>query len=182
MSGKSAVVPKEIEAIINAAARAAAEEAVRKERREARKRSPFQRTEKKLYSLSALEERADDTERKLRILNERGVLGLPNSRRFVRPGSKMSPEERVESLREEYGADLDSDRNEIEIIREALKLIENDPYYFTVKERYLVPINERLKDDAIAAKYKCDKSTVYRNRLRLVEELVARFYGAAAVE
>lgn len=76
----------------------------------------------------------------------------------------------------ELAAEIDRDRKEIATIEKALAAIKCDKYYQVIIGRYI----EGRSDGEIAAAIRCDLTTVWRNRKRLVQRLAVRLYGTTA--
>ncbi len=74
-------------------------------------------------------------------------------------------------------AKIAADEYEIATMRGALENVEGDTYYPTIEGRYF----EKLSDEEIAKKIPCDTTTVWRQRVRLVQILAVWLYGAQAV-
>ena len=97
--------------------------------------------------------------------------------RFLKSGSRLTPEEVLKALTMDLEAAITADEYEIEVMERALAIISDDPYYGTVAGRYF----DFMTDEVIAERISCDASTVWRNRKRLVQRLAVRLYGAEAV-
>lgn len=64
---------------------------------------------------------------------------------------------------------------EISRLKAALSSISNDPYYPLIPAKYF----SRATDKTAAVLASCDKSTLWRNRKRLLEALALRLYGVS---
>lgn len=69
-------------------------------------------------------------------------------------------------------------RMEIERIRAALILISGDPYYAVIPAKYI----HRVADRTAAAMLYCEKTSIWRNRIRLLDLLAIRLLGVSAWE
>lgn len=65
---------------------------------------------------------------------------------------------------------------EIDSIRQALQTISRDPYYPLIPAHYF----HGLKERAAAEFCNCVKTTVFRNRTRLLDTLALRLFGVSA--
>jgi hypothetical protein len=138
----------------------------------------YKATERRLYALPVLVRKVEDARLRLEELEEKGAPGRSKDViRFARAGVRVSPEEILEALIVDIKASIAADEHEIETMRKALQLIEDDTYYPAVKGKYI----EGLSDEKIAAAVSCDPSTVRRNRGRLVRILAVWLYGTEAV-
>jgi DNA-directed RNA polymerase specialized sigma24 family protein len=138
----------------------------------------YKATERRLYALPVLIKKVEDAKERLKELEQTGAPGRSKDViRFARAGVRVSPEEILETLIADIKASIAADEYEIETMRKALQLIEDDTYYPAVKGKYI----EGLSDEKIAAAVSCDPSTVRRNRGRLVRTLAVWLYGAGAV-
>lgn len=138
----------------------------------------YKATERRLYALPVLIKKVEDAQLRLKELEQTGAPGRSKDViRFARSGVRVSPEEILDTLVADIKASIAADEYEIETMRKALQLIEDDTYYPAVKGKYI----EGLSDEKIAAAVSCDPSTVRRNRGRLVRTLAVWLYGAGAV-
>lgn len=107
---------------------------------------------------------------------ERRLYALP----ILREKQKCD-RERLSQLpaaaRTDLEAVITTDGAEIEKLDHALAACAEDAYYQTVTGRYF----EGLDDEQVAELLRCDTSTVWRNRKRLVQRIAVWLYGAAAV-
>lgn len=138
----------------------------------------YRATERRLYALPVLIKKVEDAKERLKELEQYGAPEKSKDIiRFSRSGRRLSPEEILEALIADIKASIAADEHEIETIKKALRNIEEDPYYLTIKGRYF----EGISDEEIARQIPCNPSTVRRNRARLVRILAVWFYGADAV-
>lgn len=139
---------------------------------------PYKATEKRLYSYPTLKEKIlADREKivRLRIQDaperSRGIV------RFSRPGYRVGPEEMLEAMISNIEADIAVDTEEVATIDNALKYIAGDEYAEVIPMLYFMG----RTPEEIAEDLHCEKTTVFRNRKRLVNRLAVRLYGADAV-
>lgn len=69
------------------------------------------------------------------------------------------------------------DKEEVDFIDSILNEIKDDYYGEIIKMIYF----DKVRIEDIAAKMKCDKVTLYRNRNRLLDILSIRFFGKDAI-
>lgn len=67
---------------------------------------------------------------------------------------------------------------EIKRIRAALTLISGDPYYAVIPAKYIHGVADRT----VAAMLYCEKTSIWRNRIRLLDLLAIRLLGVSAWE
>lgn len=95
--------------------------------------------------------------------------------------SGMSPEKDLEELRQEKIFALTEkiyrDSKDVEEIDIALDRVRQDPYYAIIPMTYF----EGRQQEAVAQAMHCDKSTVWRNRQKLVRHMSLILYGADAL-
>ncbi len=97
--------------------------------------------------------------------------------RFSKTGSRISPEEMLEGLKQDLIARIAADEHEIQQIENAVAAIEDDAYCMVVYNRFILCET----DEEIAEQIPCDPSTVRRNRGRLIRKLAVRLYGVDAI-
>lgn len=138
----------------------------------------YKATEKRLYALPIIRQRLEDNKDLLEELLLYGPKQKSKSiTRFTKSGGQLSPDEIFDAVRMDMEASIASDEEEIRVIEAAYSKVENDPYAYCVAGRYF----EEQDDDYIASRIGCEKSTVWRNRNRLVQKISVYLYGAAAV-
>lgn len=137
-------------------------------------KAPYKATERRLYHDPILIEKIEaDRERLERMRTEGTPERSKGIARLSRPGYRVSPEEMLEALIADHEAAIAVDEYEVEIIAAALGPMEDDPYYPVIEYKYL----QGFADEDIAEMIHCDKSTVYRQRKRLVTRVAVRLYG-----
>ena len=83
----------------------------------------------------------------------------------------------LEAMIRDLRARIAADEYEVETLGRALKDIADDPYFLSVKGKFL----DGMTDDRIAETIPCDPSTVRRNRGRLVRKIAVLLYGVEAL-
>ncbi len=141
-------------------------------------KTAFSYTEKRLRAYPALQKKIN-TDRE--YLEQVQIYGTPErSKSIIRysqsSGSRVAPEEKLEAAIAALKAEIARNEYEADTIKEALDDISDDPYYYVLEQRYF----HDKTDEEIAKMFKVDRSTVWRNRARLVEKLAVRFFGSVA--
>lgn len=140
-----------------------------------RELSSYQQTEKKLYTYNDVVKYINDCREELEEIEQYGLKDKSKGIVFMPSGSRMSPDDMLEAKIKDLNYKIQSNEREIKKIDSALESIHNDEYFKIIELKYLNV--KRLNDDEIAAEMFCDRSTVCRNRNRLVSSLSARLYG-----
>lgn len=70
------------------------------------------------------------------------------------------------------------DQDEIDEINAALKIIKDEEYYMIIEHTYF----DKFTDEKIAELIPCDKTTVWRNRGKLLRQMMIKLYGANALK
>ena len=81
-----------------------------------------------------------------------------------------------EKLERASGQEAVTITQEIDSIRWALQVVSRDPYYPLIPAKYFQGAKERTA----AALCACDKATVWRNRVRLLDTLALSLFGVSA--
>jgi hypothetical protein len=142
-----------------------------KEATERKKESPFIETEKRLYALPILRKRVaegsyyPDKKRSKDIVlcSRRGTVSQSDAEEAIENAAKAAKER---------------DLAEIEIMDKALSEISRDQYFMTITMHYF----NGITDSEIAETIPCERTTVWRNRIRLVQQLSVWLYGASSFE
>lgn len=92
-------------------------------------------------------------------------------------GIRLTPEEKQEAKIIAVEMKKARDEAEVKEIETALSEVADDAYYKIIELRYF----ENLADEDIAEALNCEKTTVWRNRARLVKKLSVIFFGADAI-
>lgn len=174
---KVSVVPDEIMAAI----KQAVNEGLAAGRKEAKlERTPYQRTEARLFALPALIRKVElDNEELTRIKDGGRIPEISKDLvRFRRDGCRVSPEEKLEAAIANLEATIAMDEHEIKVVNTALEQVAGDYYYPVICGRYI----ERVTEKELAEKLFCDERTIRRNRSRLVKELSVFLYGKEAID
>jgi hypothetical protein len=142
-----------------------------KEATERKKKSPFNETEKRLFALPILKRRV--AEGSYYPDKKRSKDIILRSRR-----GSVSQSDAEEAIENAAIAAKERDLAEIEILDKALSEISRDQYYMTITMHYF----NGITDNEIAETIPCERTTVWRNRIRLVQQLSIWLYGASSLE
>lgn len=138
----------------------------------------YKATLRRLDALKILMDRVEDNKNRLAGLEEEGVQGKSKSIvRFSATGIRVDPMEQYEAVLADLEAHIAADEQEIEIIDQAMKYVQDDFYFKTVSGKFI----DNLSDEVIAEELFCDASTVRRHRGRLVHRIAVYLYGSAAL-
>jgi hypothetical protein len=142
-------------------------------------KSVYKQTERRLYALPHLLEKAEEDKSRLEEMQESGTIQGHSLSivRFTAGGLRADPEDMFEAVMNDLQARMAADQYEIDEMQRALKSIERDAYYPAVPARYF----DGRADWEVAEELHCDDSTVRRNRARLVRIVAIRLYGVIAV-
>jgi hypothetical protein len=143
------------------------------------KDNPFKQTEKRLYAIPTLAQKIEDDCEYLNELNvtQRMPEHSRDLTRFSKGGTRVSPEDKLEELIKSLKVSIAEDSHEIETVRRALTLVENDPFYPAIQAKYFGAAD----DGEIVDTLHYDLRTIQRHRSRIISQLSVRFYGAQAI-
>lgn len=138
----------------------------------------FKTTEKRLYAYPVIKEKIEND----RDMLERYLAGDQPSRggalaRFHKSGMRLSDDEILETLIQDLRAKIAANEFEIETIDKALKFIADDQYAKVVSCLYFEGKSILETSDLVP----CDRSTVFRQKSRLVQRLATFLYGLDAL-
>jgi beta-lactamase class D len=142
----------------------------------------FHQTERLLYHYSDIKIRIDDLRSEIRELKRGNIKSKSKSILSMRSGStRLSADEQIEELIKQKRLDLERNNFEVKRIDKALLNISDDEYYEIIKLKYFGAKNVQKNDEEIAQILYCDKSTVSRNKNRLIKRLSVLLFGAEAI-
>lgn len=134
-------------------------------------------TEKRLYALVVLKARVKELKEELFELESMGIDALKKHSasfvRLIRPGMRISEEEAHEAQLLSIKSHLVADEREVSKLTNALKFVEDDPYYGVIESKYF----SGRSDEETAQALCCDPATVRRNRMRLLKKIMLYLYG-----
>lgn len=92
-------------------------------------------------------------------------------------GIRLTPEEKQEAKIIAVEIKKARDEAEVKEIKTALSEVADDAYYKIIEHRYF----GNMTDEDIAVALNCERTTVWRNRARLVKKISVIFFGADAI-
>jgi hypothetical protein len=140
------------------------------------KQSPFQKTETLLYNYRNFKEAIEDKLEQIRFLEEEG---LPKKSSSISSFSKQpiyemkNDSDKVNDKIEAIELSIQTTRNYVYVIDNAIKMLRNDPYYEIIGLKYL----EGKSREDIAEYFDVDVSTISRNKNRLINLLQIRLFS-----
>jgi N-methylhydantoinase B/oxoprolinase/acetone carboxylase alpha subunit len=96
--------------------------------------------------------------------------------RFHTSGSRIPADDKIDALIQDITAKIAANEYEIETIEKALSIIEKEPYYEIIPCIYFDGMG--AEDTAEAVNY--DRSSVFRQKARLVQRVSVFLYGVDA--
>lgn len=140
----------------------------------------FRNTENRLQAFHVLLKKIKDD---IEYLEQVQKYGTPEySKSIVRyssnGGSRITAEEKLEAAIAALKSQIAMDEFEAEAIQKAIDCVSADEYFYVVEKRYF----ENKSDEEIAEKFHIDRTTVWRNRSRLVRIMAVSLYGYKACE
>jgi len=143
-----------------------------------RPKDTYKATERRLYAYPDLKDKIENDLSYMYELKEHG-LGSRSTDvvRFQKAGVRLSHEELVEGIIQDYTARIADTQFEIAAIDKALNALKDDEYYKIIELKYF----QGKSPEEMAKECKCDPSTVWRNQRRLVQRIALRLYGVDAL-
>ena len=138
----------------------------------------YKATEKRLYAYPVIKEKVNYDKEIL----ERYLSGEKPSKgnwfvRFQKSGVRLSDEDILDMLTQDIIAKIAANEYELETIDRAMEIISNDQYIKIIFCLYFQGMSiAETCDDAY-----CDRSTVFRQKSRLVQRLATFLYGTNAL-
>ena len=142
------------------------------------------RVELLLYNYETLKDAIEQKEEDIKYLDEYGLPEGSKSVVIYQSGSGgMSKEDRYVELREKYRREKLETERDIKRIENAIKKIKDDKYFDIIRLKYLNIEENRVKtDEELAEKLGKDRSTIIRNRKRLINKLVTILFPQSIKE
>lgn len=136
--------------------------------------SYYKRVEILLYSYNALKDAVKQKDEDIKNIE---LYGLPKKSGsvvvYTTSGGGVSEEERYQQLIEKYKKEKEETKRDINRIDRAISKIKNDKYYNIIHIKFFEECEqEKVTDEYIACKIDKDRSTVTRNRKRLMNKLI----------
>ncbi len=143
-------------------------------------KAAFMSTEQRLRQLGTVRGRLEDSEAEYRELENKGIEALRQHDAslvsLISPGMRLTPQEVHEVQMDMLRQRINADKYELRKMERALCSVEGDPYYCILEQYYGRNMNDADIGDALGY----DRSTIARNRRRLVEQIAYRLYGSTA--
>jgi hypothetical protein len=138
----------------------------------------YKATEKRLYAYPVIKEKVEHDKEIL----ERYVAGDRPSRskslvRFQKSGVRLSDDEILDALIQDITARIAANEYELETIDRALEIIAGDQYVKVISCLYF----ESKTVAETCEEIPCDRSTVFRQKSRLVQKISTFLYGVNAL-
>lgn len=146
------------------------------------KQTPFQKTETLLFNYNNFKAAVKDSEDQIQEIKELGLCKKSKSITsymgdcgYIEVKSDMEKaEEKIEAI--EFR--IQTTKNFIKIIDDALCSLKDDPYYDLINLRYF----KGYSTEEIAEHFECDSSTVRRNKNRLINLLQIRLFSNEVIQ
>lgn len=143
----------------------------------ANEKTAYQKTEQLLYNYRGFCRIIQESQQEIEDLRKYGVPGTCGgikeyTNKGGMPQGLVLDEERVEAAVMQVERSVAEVVRAVALIDKCLKSLERDPYYAVIKLRYF---DGRTQED-IAIDFKCDQTTISRNRARLVKELSLKIF------
>ena len=139
------------------------------------KRNTFQRTEQLLYLMPQLKDAINQNKRKIKDLKNNGIVKNKNAVHIV-PTSVPIREDEEELIERKINQINQRNKivdSEIKWINRIVNTLANDKFFEIIELKYY----KGKTYDEIAEYFKCDTSTISRNKTRLVNQLRILFFS-----
>lgn len=151
--------------------------AVHTERLADRPKDAFKATEKRLYAYSVIKAKIEDDRDTLEWHLAGNIAEKGGLVRFQKNGVRLSKEEILDGVIQDLRAKIAANEFEVERIDKAMKIISNDPYVKVIICLYFEGKSVAETSEAVH----CDRSTVFRQKARLIQRLATFLYGVEAL-
>lgn len=135
-------------------------------------------TEQRLKQLNIVKCRLKDSEAEYKELKDKGLEALRQHDAslvsLISPGMRLTPQEVHEVQLNILRQRINADKYELRKMERTLSDLAGDPYYCILEMHYAQGRN----DAEIAEALGYDRSTITRNRRRLIELIAYRLYGS----
>lgn len=165
----------EIKDIISNAAEKTAVEVIEKLRNKnmiKREMSFYKRIEILLYSYNSLKEALNQKDEDIRNIERYGLPKKSGSIVVYSTSGGISEEDRYMQLIEKYKREKEETKRDLNRIDRALDKIRNDKYFDIIYIKYLEGEEETITDEYIAERMGKDRTTISRNRKRLMNKMI----------
>lgn len=134
--------------------------------------SYFKKVELLLYNYNNLKAALKQKDEDIKYIKDHGLPQKSGSIVvYQTSGGNISGQDRYMNLIEKYELEKLETLREIKRIENALDKIKNDRYYPIIKLKYLSDHKERYNEERIAEKLDKDRSTITRNKSRLINTM-----------
>lgn len=141
------------------------------------RQTPFQKTETLLFNYNNFKAAVSDKERQIEELKNYGLRKKSSSVTSFTGGDGLievkSEMEKLEEKIELLESSIQTTKNFIKIIDDAVLMLSDDPYFDLIRLRYF----DGKTREEIAEYYDCDSSTISRNKNRLINKLQIRLFS-----
>jgi DNA-directed RNA polymerase specialized sigma24 family protein len=143
----------------------------------ANEKTAYQKTEQLLYNYRGFCRIVEESKQEIEDLQKYGVPGTCGGvKEYVNKGGMpqglVLDEERVEIAVRTVQERVQGTVQAITLIDKSMAALKSDPYYRILEMRYF---EGRTQED-IAIEFKCERTTISRNKTRLVKELSMRLF------
>ncbi len=134
--------------------------------------SYFKKVELLLYNYNNLKDALKQKDEDIKYIKDHGLPQKSGSIVvYQTSGGNISGQDRYMNLIEKYELEKLETLREVKRIENALDKIKNDRYYLIIKLKYLSDHGERYNEERIAEKLDKDRSTITRNKSRLINTM-----------
>ncbi len=134
--------------------------------------SYFKKVELLLYNYNNLKAALKQKDEDIKYIKDHGLPQKSGSIVvYQTSGGNISGQDRYMNLIEKYELEKLETLREVKRIENALEKIKNDRYYPIIKLKYLSDYGERYNEERIAEKLDRDRSTITRNKSRLINTM-----------
>jgi len=134
--------------------------------------SYFKKVELLLYNYNNLKAALNQKDEDIKYIKDHGLPQKSGSIVvYQTSGGNISGQDRYMNLIEKYELEKLETLREIKRIENALDKIKHDRYYPIIKLKYLTDHKERYNEERIAEKLDKDRSTITRNKSRLINTM-----------
>lgn len=140
------------------------------------KHTPFQKTETLLYNYNNFKAAIEDKFEQINTIREEGIpkkspsiTSFSGSATYEVKSDTDKAEEKIEAIEQS----IQTTKNFIKVIDNAISVLKDDPYFDVIRMKYF----EGKSREEIADHYQVDVSTISRNKNRIVNLLQIRLFS-----
>lgn len=143
----------------------------------------YKKVELLLYNYQNLKEAVQQKDEDIEMLDRYGLSKKSKSVVIYSPSTADPEGDRLLELREKYKREKQETLRDIERIDNALNKIKKDHYFDIIRLKYLeAEHGKAITDEEIAEKLNRDRTTVIRNKKRLINKLITILFPASLRE